>query len=115
MKLNDTVGPNDFLIRITPNMDGGAWDNTVDLTCITSEDCTLTEEEFTGIANMTSMLAATMVLLETDEYIRDTVFDYVMEMDKDFAEEDVDEGKSVEFKAVGNVIHHDFTITKGNA
>lgn len=94
----------DFLIKITPQLDGSEWNGTVDVSIIHSPDNPLDDDSFANLTMLANMMAAALPVMEESDEIRDHLFQYVSEME---IEEDYEQD---------NVVNLDmFTKTRGNA
>lgn len=94
----------DFLIKITPQLDGAEWNGAVDVSIIHSPDNPLDDDSFANLTMIANMMAAALPVMEESDEIRDHLFQYVSEME---IEDDYEQD---------NVVNLDmFTKTKGNA
>lgn len=94
----------DFLIKITPQLDGTEWNGAVDVSIIHSPDNPLDDDSFANLTMIANMMAAALPVMEENDGIRDHLFQYVSEME---IEDDYEQD---------NVVSLDmFTKTRGNA
>ena len=73
MNIKDIVNDmrdEDFIIRITPYHENGAWDGDVQVS--------LGEEDFAYLSHLCSMLCSVIPVIEEDEYVRDALHSYVL-------------------------------------
>lgn len=75
--LND-LKPEDFVIRITPYHREGSWDGDIQVSLVSSEDNPLGEEDFAYLSHLCSMLCSVIPVIEEDEYVRDSLHNYVL-------------------------------------
>lgn len=94
----------DFLIKITPQMEGKEWNGAIDVSLIHSPDNPLDDDSFANLSMIVNMMAASLPVMEENEDFRNQLFQYVDDMgDEEPYEPD-------------NVVTLDmFTKTKGNA
>ena len=114
------IKDNDFLIRIRPQSDAtNEWTGELDVALITTDDKTMSDDDYYQILHLTKMVACTIPLMETHEDIRDTVHNFVMDYEEDnMTEQDIsvdsDRGKVLEID--DNVVTLSFgSNTKGSA
>lgn len=103
----------DFGIRIRPQIEDGRWTGSVDVSIVTAENNPLPDEDFETLMILTHMVAASVPVMEMDEYIRDELNKFVVNM----TEENYDDDEDFSFtNEEDNVITLAFdTKTKGNA
>ena len=102
MNIKDIVNDmrdEDFIIRITPYHENGAWDGDVQVSLVSSEN---------NLSHLCSMLCSVIPVIEEDEYVRDALHSYVLNRLND----EPDERPS--YVADGNVLTLT-SKTRGNA
>ena len=81
MNIKDIVNDmrdEDFIIRITPYHENGAWDGDVQVSLVSSENNPLGEEDFAYLSHLCSMLCSVIPVIEEDEYVRDALHSFVL-------------------------------------
>lgn len=109
---------NDFIIRIRPEVEEGAWTGDVNITILNSSNVNLTEESYGDMMHFCKMLCSTIPMMEEDEDFRNFVSDYVSEnIDGQHLGNLVEDIQPCTFTSENdNVIRLNFgTKTKGNA
>lgn len=69
--------PNDFLIRLSPMLDqNGNWDGDISVGILTTPENTLDEEDFGHLMHLTTMVAASLPLMEDNATFRKKLSQY---------------------------------------
>lgn len=106
----------DFVIRVRPAINRHEWTGEIDISIISSGDNPMDDESYGQLMHFCKMMCATVPIMETDEKLRDTVHEYVLNV-VDAEEFPVEEDKRLVITGEdGNIVHLDFgSKTKGNA
>lgn len=116
MNYDDSLEPNDFVVRIRPMSSNNSWNGQIDISIITSADNDLDDESYGQMLHLTKMICATVPIMEGDTSLADYISDWVMEnIDGEYLDEP--DAKSVDITHEdGNVVRLNFgTPTKGRA
>jgi len=100
----------DFVIRISPFQEDGAWDGDVQVSLVSSEDNPLNDEDFAYISHLCSMLCAVIPVIEEDEYVRDALHHFV----NNRLDDEVPDKDEPSYTSDGNVLTLT-SKTRGNA
>lgn len=115
---DNPIESDDFLVRIRPTFtSGGDWTGDAEVSVITSRDNNLTDSVFNGMELFVMMLLSSLPVMEEDEYVRETIYQYVSDHYEDtFIEFEPEDSVTVESSDDDNIIHLTFnTTTKGSA
>jgi hypothetical protein len=106
----------DFIIRVRPSLDRDEWTGEIDISIVSSGDNPMDDESYGQLMHFCKMMCATVPIMETDEKLRDTVHEYVLNV-VDAEEFPIEEDKRLVITGEdGNIVHLDFgSKTKGNA
>jgi hypothetical protein len=97
--------PNDFIIRISPDVDEqGDWTGDIQIGMLTTDDNTMKDQDFAHIKVLTDMLIAAIPLIEDDADIRRKLFNLVDELEF----EDSTEQEPLVASRDGNVVKVNF-------
>ena len=115
--INKNFNNEDIVVRIRPKMDSRnyEWTGEIDISIISFPDNPLDDEDYSQLMHFTKMMCASVPIMENSKVLRDTIHNYVMEMD-DEKEEEKEENTLVVTGEDGNIVHLDFSSkTKGSA
>ena len=74
--------PNDFVIRISPDVDdNGDWTGDLSVGMLTTDDNTMKADDFAHLKMLTDMLIAAIPLMEQDHEVRRKLFRIVDTID----------------------------------
>ena len=94
--------PNDFVIRISPDVDdNGDWTGDLTVGMLTTDDNTMKAEDFAHLKVLTDMLIAAIPLMEQDPEVRRKLFRIVDTIDSE-------EEKPLIAERDGNVVKVNF-------
>lgn len=94
--------PNDFVIRISPDVDdNGDWTGDLTVGMLTTDDNTMKAEDFAHLKVLTDMLIAAIPLMEQDPEVRRKLFRIVDTIDDE-------EEKPLIAERDGNVVKVNF-------
>ena len=94
--------PNDFVIRISPDVDdNGDWTGDLTVGMLTTDDNTMKAEDFAHLKVLTDMLIAAIPLMEQDPEVRRKLFKIVDTIDNE-------EEKPLIAERDGNVVKVNF-------
>ena len=69
--------PNDYIIRISPFIDDkGRWTGELKVGNCTTDENTLGDEDYINIMQLTHMLLAAIPAMESDDYIREALYNH---------------------------------------
>ncbi len=111
----------DFLIRIRPTyLANGDWTGEADVSVITSEHNSLTDEVYRGMQLFVKMLLSSLPVMEQNEYVREQIYKYCEEYTEELFEsndnDEEEQGVIIRSEDDDNIIHLTFTTkTKGEA
>lgn len=111
----------DFLIRIRPTyLVNGDWTGEADVSVITSEHNSLTDDVYRGMELFVKMLLSSLPVMEENEYVREQIYKYCEENTGELfaSNDDIEEEQGVIIRSEDddNIIHLSFTTkTKGEA
>jgi hypothetical protein len=91
--------PNDFIIRLSPEVVDGKWTGDLDVGMITTDDNILSSEDFSHLRMLTDMLICAIPLMERNPEFRSQLFSLL--------EESLEEKPKV-IKREGNVLNVNF-------
>lgn len=104
--MTDTLmnfNPNDFVIRISPEVDSqGDWTGDLSVGMLTTDDNNMKKEDYVHLRVLTDMLIAAIPLMEEDADVRRKLFRYVDELNQD------EETKPLITERDGNVVKVNF-------
>ena len=104
--MTDTLmnfNPNDFVIRISPEVDSqGDWTGDLSVGMLTTDDNNMKKEDYVHLRVLTDMLIAAIPLMEEDADVRRKLFKYVDELNQD------EETKPLIIERDGNVVKVNF-------
>ena len=104
--MTDTLmnfNPNDFVIRISPEVDSqGDWTGDLSVGMLTTDDNNMKKEDYVHLRVLTDMLIAAIPLMEEDADVRRKLFKYVDELNQD------EETKPLITERDGNVVKVNF-------
>jgi len=98
--------PNDFIIRISPFIDDqGAWTGELHVGSCTTDENTLSDEDYINLMQLTHMLLAAIPAMEDNDFVRELLNKYA----KSSLEEDKKKNPKRRLESIdGNVINVDF-------
>ena len=97
--------PNDFVIRISPDVDDkGDWTGDLTVGMLTTDDNTMKTDDFAHLKVLTDMLIAAIPLMEQDHDVRRKLFKLVDQIDADEMAQD----KPLVEERDGNVVKVNF-------
>ena len=97
--------PNDFVIRISPDVDDkGDWTGELSVGMLTTDDNTMKADDFAHLKVLTDMLIAAIPLMEQDHDVRRKLFKLVDQIDAD----ELDMNKPLVEERDGNVVKVNF-------
>ena len=97
--------PNDFVIRISPDVDdNGDWTGDLSVGMLTTDDNTMKVDDFAHLKMLTDMLIAAIPLMEQDHDVRRKLFKLVDQIDADEMAQD----KPLVEERDGNVVKVNF-------
>ena len=96
---------NDFIVRMTPLLSkDGKWTGELYMGTVTTEDNDLDDEDYANLLQVSSLVAASVPVMEEDIDVRNTLYNYVESVLA------VDEEKETPlFEEEGNVIKINFS------
>ena len=101
--------PNDFVIRISPILDGeDNWTGELNVGYITMDENFLKEDDYTHVDIVTNMAVSSIPLMEDDLKFRDQLYNYTASVLKQQKERK----KPEVIKDGSNIIQLDFSSTK---
>ena len=103
------VEENDFLIKISPLLEGNEWTGNVDVSIISAANNTMNENDLNIMAKLVEMVASAVPVMSEDSYVLEALEEYVDSIYKQVQEE-------VTEQYTDNVVKLDLdTKTRGNA
>ena len=75
--------PNDFIIRISPVMQGDEWNGDINVGQVTTIENNLSNTDYSQLSIMTEMLICAIQLIEKDESVRKELFKLAQESSKE--------------------------------
>ena len=98
---------NDFIIRLSPILDkDGNWDGNISVGILTTPDNSLDEEDFSNLMHLTTMVTASLPLMEDNVDFRKKLSRYADKMNEEDAEDEAPKPKAE--KLQDNVIQLKF-------
>lgn len=103
------VEENDFLIKISPLLEGNEWTGNVDVSIISAANNNMNENDLNIMAKLVEMVASAVPVMSEDSYVLEALEEYVESIYRQVQEE-------VTEQYTDNVIKLDLdTKTRGNA
>ena len=75
--------PNDFIIRISPVMQGDEWNGDINVGQVTTNENNLSNTDYSQLSILTEMLICAIQLIEKDESVRKELFKLAQESSKE--------------------------------
>ena len=75
--------PNDFIIRISPVMQGDEWTGDINVGQVTTNENNLSDTDYSQLSILTEMLICAIQLIEKDESVRKELFKLAEESSKE--------------------------------
>ena len=75
--------PNDFIIRISPVMQGDEWNGDINVGQVTTNENNLSNTDYLQLSILTEMLICAIQLIEKDESVRKELFKLAQESSKE--------------------------------
>ena len=75
--------PNDFIIRISPVMQGEEWNGDKNVGQVTTNENNLSNTDYSQLSILTEMLICAIQLIEKDESVRKELFKLAQESSKE--------------------------------
>lgn len=74
------IDKRDFIVKITPQIEGDKWTGEIDVSLIHSKEIDLPNEDIEQLTYLANLVASSIPVMETDEFVRETLHNYVMQM-----------------------------------